>query len=155
METIKRKLKMLASIAPDRGFEARTRFAIVSTPARRSVFSLPSFQPTWIRGLGLGVAGLLIAAVPLLASYRSPSLSSLKDADKLSKEAAELPISIELEEVNYRNNTNEVITAAITEIRDTNVSHLKEGPIQSEIDDIQKAGTANDEIDRLLENVTL
>jgi hypothetical protein len=61
METIKRKLKMLASIAPDRGFEARTRFAIVSTPARRSVFSLPSFQPTWIRGLGLGVAGLLIA----------------------------------------------------------------------------------------------
>lgn len=157
MESLKKKLAILRYITPDRAFMARSKELILS---EKQAFSLQFF----FKNIGaprlvtLGACGVILLVVffPNLGIHGSPSLTSLKDAEKLSKEAETLPISIELQEVSYRNGKNEIITAAITEIRDTNVRHLKEEIIESETP-TQESPSAerNQEIDELLESVTL
>jgi hypothetical protein len=157
MESLKKKLAILRYITPDRAFMARSKEIILSEKQAFSLqFFFKSIGTPRLVTLGACVALLLIVAFPNFGIHNSPSLTSLKDADTLSKEAEMLPISIELQEVSYRNGKNEIITAAITEIRDTNVRHLKEEIIESETP-TQESPSAdrNQEINKLLESVTL
>lgn len=157
MEKIIKKIELLKFIRPEAGFAARTRAEILSTPRPFSLSFLFRTSPVWAKASMAGVAALLVILVPVFFSGTNPSLSSLENADELSAEAAGLPISIELQKVDYQNENSEVITAAISEIRDTNVRHLKAGVIESEIETIPETQTENksEEIDRLLENVIL
>lgn len=157
MEPIKRKLALLRYITPNQASMARLKNLILS---EKQAFSFQLFfrsigTPRLVT-LGASVAILLIALFPNINFHASPSLSSLKDVEKLSEEVAMLPISIELQEVSYRNGKNEIITAAITEIRDTNVRHLKEGILELETPIQEYPFTErNQQIDELLKSVTL
>ena len=149
-----KKLHMLRAIAPSSELKERVKNQIFAEPRGFSVRVFWGNQPVWARTGAYAFVLLLLVLLPALAFNRKPYLSSLRDAGKLSAEAASLPISIELEEVRYQENRNEIIGAAITEIKDTNVRHLKGALIESEIDEIVPASNSNEEIDRLLEQVT-
>lgn len=151
---IAKKLHMLRAISPDRGAMERGKREILAIP--NGGFSVRVFwreQPAWRRTLAYAFAVALLLIIPALSVNRGPSLSSLKDADKLSAEAASLPISIELREVRYQENRNELIGEAITEIEDTNVRHLKTNIIESELESASPSSN-EDEIERLLEQIT-
>lgn len=148
-----KKLNMLRAIAPDRGAAERFKREIL---AERRGFSMRVYWselPAWRRGLAYALAALLLIMIPALSVNRGPSLSSLKDADKLSAEASSLPISIELREVSYQENRSDLIGEAITEIEDTDVRHLKTSIIESEMSG-NGAHSNEKEIDRLLEEIT-
>lgn len=157
MDKIIKKIELLKFIRPEAGFVARTRAEILSATQPFSLSRLFRTSPVWAKASLAGVAALLVVLVPVFFSGTNPSLSSLENADELSAEAAGLPISIELQKVDYQNKNSEVITAAISEIRDNNVRHLNAGIIESEIETIPETKSENksEEIDRLLESVTL
>lgn len=150
--TIK-KLHMLRMITPEKGVKERVKREIFSEPRGFSVRVYWRTQPVWRRALAYAFAVTLLIVVPALSVNRGPSLSSLKDAEKLSAEASALPISIELEEVRYRENRSELIGEAITEIEDTSVRHLKTNLIESEMESIVPLSNEK-EINRLLDEIT-
>lgn len=155
MELIKKKLAMLRHIYPDPGFMMNTKKDILLHSQVFSVSTLLKRSPIWLRTTS-AVALLIMAiiSIPFL-NKKQPSLSTLGNAEKLSAEAAELPISIELQELSYQNSNNEVITAAISEIKDTNSRHLNNKVIESEIENIKPQENREDEINILLDRVTL
>ena len=145
---------MLRMIAPSRETMERVKHRIFAEPRERSFRVMWSSRPVWARGLAYSLALVAIIVVPALSMTRTPSLSSLKDADKLYAEAASLPISIELEEVRYQTDRTEIIGMGLSEIQDSNVRHLKTGIIESEIEDITPSSDSEEEIQRLLDEVT-
>ncbi len=149
-----KKLFMLRAIAPDREATERIKRLILEEGQGFSVRVLWTRQPVWVRGLAYAAIILILVMIPVFSVNRAPSLSSLKDSEKLAAEAAGLPISIELQEINYQLDRNEVIGAAITEIRDTDVRHLKNDIIESEIKDLSPSPDSREEINKLLEQVT-
>ncbi len=150
---IAKKLHMLRAISPDRGAMERGKREILAEAQGFSVRVSWLRQPVWARSLAYALAIIVLAMIPMLSVNRGPSLSSLKDANKLSAEAASLPISIELMEVRYQENRSELIGEAITEIEDTNVRHLKTNIIESELESAAPSSN-EDEIERLLEQIT-
>lgn len=146
---------MLRSIAPENGVMERIKREILAERRGFSMRVLWQKQPSWAHGFVYALAILSLVLIPALSVNRGPSLSSLKDAGKLSAEAASLPISIELREVSYQENRSEIIGDAITEIKDTNVRHLKNGIIESEMDASAKPSNSEEEINRLLDEVTM
>lgn len=153
-DDIIKKLNMLRMITPSKETMERVKHRILAEPRELSFRVMWSTRPVWARGLAYAFALIAIIVIPALSITRTPSLSSLKDSDKLYAEAASLPISIELEEVRYQSDRSEIIGMGLTEIQDSNVRHLKSGIIESEIEDITPISNSEDEIQRLLEEVT-
>jgi len=56
--------------------------------------------------------------------------------------------------VRYQTDRTEIIGMGLSEIQDSNVRHLKTGIIESEIEDITPSSDSEEEIQRLLDEVT-
>ena len=154
-DKIIKQLYKLRALLPEKGVAERIKYKILDENQAFSFRFFLKSQPIWAKFAMYSVATIIIVSAPLLLSNRAPKLSSLKDAEKLSREVEMLPMSIELKEIEYQNYKNETISAAIAEIKNTNIRHLKKDVIQSEINDFEKETSTEEEINRLLESVTL
>lgn len=155
MDNLEQKIKKLKYIIPDKEFKTRTKIMILNESQN---FSFVSFlnHTSLLQRITAGVSFVALIFLPMIIMrITSPSLSSLKDTEKLSTEVSLLPVNIELKEINYHKNNSEIITAALSEVDDTNVRHLKEGIIQSEIETLTPKKDNNKEIEDLFKKVIL
>ncbi|MEW6617411.1 MAG: hypothetical protein AB1333_03275 [Patescibacteria group bacterium] len=94
-------------------------------------------------------------ALFVLISVLSPtvSVSSLKDTNTLNQEISDLSINIHLKELSYQQNADSMIMAAITEIKDTKVSHLNQKTLNSESQNLNIENNNTEDINKLLDTV--
>lgn len=148
------KLINLQSIKPDAAFLAHSRNLIFTekqkfspTYTLREYFNKPIFV-----AVSLCMVFVIGTSVMFL-STRNTSLSSLQQTNNLQEEFQNLSINIQLKEISYSSDANEMITAAITEISDTKTRHLNQDILESEKNLIQPEGTSETKIDTMLDQV--
>jgi hypothetical protein len=145
------QLKRLRAIEPDPAFLARSRHAIVGSPAR---IRIPLFMPLLriagafaVLAAALGASGIFFPAKPVL--------SSSLNADSL-REEIQSTIAIQVQEIQYDQTTGATISNALAEIRDTDTKHLNERILQSEATTLSNEASdenASAEIDALLDQI--
>jgi hypothetical protein len=139
-------------IKPDFGFQARSRAIILSTAKkhhRYQIFSLPSWA--WI-----GTFAALFLVMTFATTFFSPQGVSLSlNPEKINREFEDLKINIELQEISYRQDVDQAIASALTEISDNRTQHLNSSILESENDSIDLETNTNPEIDALLGNILL
>jgi hypothetical protein len=144
-----RQLKRLKSIEPDLSFVSSSRRTILAFRKQEPVFTWPSFR---LAGAFAGLVAMLITSIALF-SGNSASMA-IASPEVLSKEFSSLNINIELQEIDYRQNINQTIASAISEISNNKARHLNQDVLSSESDNLNldTAGT-DPQIDQLLNSV--
>ena len=143
------KLNNLKPIAPDAVFVKKCRDALLSVRTKKSpVFNWPVF--VWS-----GAFAVLALAVSISVVLTAPkqAVSASLDPNKLNKEFNNLAINIQLQEISYRQNINQTITSALSEISDTNTKHLNKAILEKEKNDLNASQPQEQKIDELLETV--
>lgn len=150
------QLKRLRDIRPDTKFAEKSRLVLLSQkPAFSISYLFSSRKSLMLTGAFVGVAAVLLLLSPFLFVIQKPTLSSLNNSINLDQELNNLSINIELKEISYQNNANRTITAAITEISNTQANHLNPSILNSESEALDAGENAenSDNIDKLLERV--
>lgn len=150
------QLKQLRDIRPDAKFAEKSRLVLLSQkPAFSISYLFSSRKSLMLTGAFVGMAAVLLLLSPFLFVTQKPTLSSLNDSTNLDQELNNLSINIELKEISYQNNANRTITAAITEISNTQSNHLNPSILNSENEMLDAGENAenSDNIDKLLERV--
>ncbi|MEX0690147.1 MAG: hypothetical protein WD095_01750 [Candidatus Paceibacterota bacterium] len=144
-KTIK-KLEILKSVRPDNEFKDSTRRLILATTPEVKVFSLPKLAFSAI----LAVAILAVTGLGIFDS-KHPVLASF---DELKQEYEDLTSTLEIEEIEYRQNVNNTISSALKEISSSEASHLNQSLIEEERDQINFMEEDNEEeVDDLLNQI--
>lgn len=154
-EEIITQLKKYSDLRPDAEFVRRTRNLFDHTSPSRKVprFTL-SFPMQWrIAGAFAFVLILFVIILPL--SVPEPTLASL-NSDALAEEITNLPITIQLKEINYNKAVEQTINSAITEVSNTSMNHLNASILKKEETSIQHTidQTQTGEIDALLKEAS-
>lgn len=152
------QLKQLKNIEPDANFAEKGRLFLLSQKPSFSILYLFSFRKSLIlTGSFVGLTVVLLLLSPILfTTTQNPALSSLDNSTKLNQELNNLSINIELREISYKKGANQTITAAITEISNTQTKHLNPSVLNSEsemLDPLKNTKDSSDNIDKLLERV--
>jgi len=79
--------------------------------------------------------------------------SASLDSQKLNQEFNNLSINIQLDEISYRQDVNQTIASALSEISGTNAKHLNSSILEKEISGLKINQNQNGEIDEMLESV--
>ncbi|MFH0806588.1 MAG: hypothetical protein V1885_02600 [Candidatus Brennerbacteria bacterium] len=140
------QLKALKRIAPHPAYVTRSRATLLAA-VNPPLSPWHSFQ--WAGALAFAMALLFVATFSLPAK---PTLSASLNENLLSGELNDLSINIELQELTYRAATERALASAITEIGETEASHLNTEILSSELSSLQTESTSS-EIDALLERV--
>lgn len=148
-EEIKKNLNNLRIIGSSPEFKKTSRALVLSyKPETATLFGMPLLK---IAG-AFAVFILLIAALTFELSP-TPVLSSSFNPNYLQNEIETLTVSVQIEEVEYREKANETLVSALNEIENTNVKHLNNSLLQSEAEGINLHDSTNPEIDAMLETV--
>lgn len=123
---------------------SRAELLAIATPRVRP---WRSFQ--WAGAFAFALLFLFIATLSFPAE---PTLSASFNENVLTEELDGLAINIELQALTYRAVTERAITSAITEIEETEGSHLNTAILSSELSSL-KLETSSSQIDALLEEV--
>ena len=120
MEQLLTKFK---SIKPNEEFRQLSKVAILSSPQNTKtpllVFgNLYSLLSGKIALSGIAFAALILAAFPILNSFRSPALTSNLDPEKLTNESKSLDIQIQLSQAQYYEDSAKKIEVALAETSD-------------------------------------
>ncbi len=150
-DQIIRQLRRLKSIEPDPSFVLGSRRSILAIKKQEPVFAF-----TWpnLRFVGAfaGLVAVLVTSIFLFSGKSAPS--ALASPEVLSKEFSNLNINIELQEIDYRQNVNQTITSAISEISDNKARHLNQDVLNSESNNLNLDAAGSDpQIDQLLNSV--
>lgn len=148
-DQIIRQLKRLSAIMPDRNFAAVSRRTILALKINEPVFAWPN-----LRFVSALVSFVAVVAVSVVLFSGNNASTALASPEVLNQEFNNLNINIELKEVDYRQNTNQTIASALSEISDNKVRHLNQDVLRSESGnlDLNSDGT-NPQIDQLLDKV--
>lgn len=151
------QLKQLKKIEPDSKFAEKSRLFLLSQKPSFSISYLFSSRKSLVlTGSFVGLTVILLLLSPILFTTQNPTLSSLDNSTKLNQELNNLSINIELKEISYKRSANQTITAAITEISNTQTKHLNPSILNSEskmLDPFKNNQDNSDNIDKLLEKV--
>ncbi|MEX1013685.1 MAG: hypothetical protein WDZ80_00815 [Candidatus Paceibacterota bacterium] len=144
-ETLK-QFKILKVIKPDEDFKQSTRNIILAQkPVENRGFS---FLPKVIAF----TAALSVILVGFIGfnSLSNPSLASL-DQEELNNEIMQ---SLQIEEIEYRQNINETIASALSEVSSSRSNHLDPSILESENTFIQnKQINRDEEVGELLNQI--
>jgi|GEM_PF-2026975 len=151
-QQIHKQLEQLRQISPDPRFAARVRLSVLS---RKQNISYIDAAISFVRKPIVIGSFALALALFVFISVLSPavSVSSLKDANTLNQEISDLSINIHLKELSYQQNADSMIMAAITEIKDTKVSHLNQKTLNSESQGLNIENNNTKDINKLLDTV--
>lgn len=155
---ITEKIKMLQRIEPDAVFRARVKTELLSLPPKKKLLFLTRFSSKNINILrvfsfgGAAVAAIVMTFV-FFAPARTPAIASLENS-QLVDELSGFSINIQLEEIAYRNAADQIISSAITEIRNTEIKHMNPSVIKEEQEKLDDIHVRNVEIDELLNKIT-
>ncbi len=148
-DQIIKQLKRLRYIEPDAGF---------MSASRRSILAMRNHEPvsTWFNlrtaGIFAGLVAVLTTSIFLFSS-RSAS-TAMASPEVLNNEFTSLNINMELQQIDYRQNVNQTITSAISEISNSKASHLNKDVLNSESNGLNLDASGTDpEIDQLLNSV--
>lgn len=151
------QLKQLKNIEPDTRFAERNRLFLLSQKPSFSILHLfLSRKSLVLTGSFVSLAAIFLLLSAVLFTTKNPALSSLDNSTKLDQELNNLSINIELKEISYKAGANQIITAAITEISNTQTKHLNPSILNSEskmLDPFENTQNDNNNIDRLLERI--
>ncbi len=155
MEHIKRQLKTLNAIAPDREFAARAKARIVGETRTAPSFTLPRVALPHISFWSYAGAGLtamlllVITAIPL--AFPNPTAASL-NPENLVNEYGNLPINIQLKEITYEQGVNQAIASALSEVSDTKMKHLNASLLKAE-QPTSTLDTTTTDVDAMLQQI--
>ncbi|TSA44282.1 hypothetical protein D4R51_04145 [bacterium] len=148
-DQIIRQLKKLKAIEPDPHFVAGSRRMILAFNKQELVFAWPSLR---MAGVFAGIIAVLTTSI-FLFSGNSAS-TALASPEDLNREFSNMNINIELKEIEYRQNVNQTIASAITEISNNNLSHLNQDILKSEGSGLDlNAFNSDSRIDQLLDKI--
>jgi hypothetical protein len=113
------------------------------------VFTWPNLR---LAGAFASLVAVLLTSIFLFSG--DSASTALASPEVLSKEFSSLNINIELQEIDYRQNVNQTIASAISEISDNKTRHLNQDVLNSENKnlDLDVMGT-DPQIDQLLDSV--
>lgn len=151
-QQIHKQLERLRQISPDPRFAARARLSVLSQ--KQNISYIETFVSFVKKPMVVGSFAFALALFVLI-SVLSPtvSVSSLKDTNTLNQEISDLSINIHLKEISYQQNADSMIMAAITEIKDTKVSHLNQKTLNSESQNLNIENNNTEDINKLLDTV--
>lgn len=145
-----KQLNKLKTITPDQGVAARGRALIfvAETPRRISPLFL------WASAFALT---LLIFSISLIRNFENSkaNIAASLNPDQISQEFNNLSINIELKDITYRQDVNQTIASALTEIGTNQAQHLNPDVIQSEAQGLNLDSGTNPQIDELLKTIIL
>ncbi len=148
MKEITTQLKKFRAIEPAEAFRNKTLSLILQNRSRALVFNF-SWNWIWMPALASIVLAVVVGGRFLSTK---PALSSF-NAEGLRSEFNGLDINIELKEISYRQEVNQEIASAITEITDNRTRHLSPSLLERESQSIDFEAGSNGEIDGLLDKV--
>lgn len=148
-EQIIEQLKKFRSVEPDARFMAGSRRTILALRKEEPAFSWLSFR------FAGAMAGIVAAVAAAVFMFSGPSATTaLASPEALNQEFANLNINVELKEIDYRENVNQTVSSALSEITDSKISHLNQSVLESESDDLNLETTStNPQVDDLLNKV--
>ncbi len=150
-DQIIRQLRKLRSIEPDSGFMSVSRRTILAFRKQEPIFAWPSFSFK-LAGAFAGLVAVLITSIALFSG--NSASTALASPEVLNKEFSSLNINVELQEIDYRQNVNQTITSAISEISSNKASHLNQDVLNSESNNLDLNASGTDpQIDQLLNSV--
>lgn len=147
MKELQTQLKKFRAIGPTEAFKNKTLSLILQNNRRTPVFNW-----RWIWAPALATIILTITIGGRILSAK-PALSF--SAEGLRSEFNGLDINIELKEISYRQEINQEIASAITEIGDSRTRHLSPSLLESEAGSLNLNIEGNSEIEGLLDKITL
>ncbi|KKU91521.1 MAG: hypothetical protein UY23_C0001G0127 [Candidatus Jorgensenbacteria bacterium GW2011_GWA1_48_11] len=145
-----KQLNKLRVIAPSADSAARGRALIfIEGEPRR-------FPPVlaWASVFALIILVFSVSYQTLISPATNIISASL-NSDQLNQEFNNLSINIELKDISYRQNVNQAIASAISEIESNEARHLNPDVLKSEEQNLNINSTTDPQIDQLLKTIIL
>lgn len=147
---IVQKLKRLSVIKPEQDYILKSR---------RLILAVPPARPALITsGAWIGIFAVIILII--ISSFTGNLFSksghiSLFDSEEIKNEFENLTISLQLEQITYQQNVNDVIASALNEIGDLNLYRTNPSLLEKELNSFNLNGDLEKQrqIDNLLEKV--
>lgn len=146
-----KQLEKFRIIEPDEIFLGRSRALVIAHTLQENHHYHHHIE--WRTLLwAASVAGVLTIAVMIPRVIGRPHMSAL-DQDRLIKEMNALSINIQLKEIAYQEEVNQVIASALTEISNTDIRHLNTKVLEAEQEKFNFESSQDKTIDELLNKV--
>ncbi len=163
MKNIEEIIKQFKKIEPSEEYKAHSLRLILSSPQKQSeifpirirIFEMIKFSAA------LGLTGILMIIslsdiFPTLnARLLSPVLLSNLNEEKIKNEAGQVDIKITVAEARYYNESFQKVAVALDETAKNGPGHLNSTIIEKEIKGLDIKNENTDNIDRLLNELTL
>lgn len=147
-------LQILKRVKPDIEFVESTRAFIFATEPRKVISWANLLKSQRIWAYSFAVLILIVASFGLILNEGKDVHSASLDQNLLKEEFENFSINIHLQEISYRQDINQTIASALTEISDSRVNHLNRSILESEQNLINEAGMERgSDIDELLNKV--
>jgi len=150
-----KQLKKLKSIRPETNFVFTAKQNILTTPQKR-FFTFTYFQTRFLlTGTTIVLLLTLTLSIANLSKTSSLSKNFFSNPEEITREFENLDINIQLQEINYRQNINEIIALALNEITDKEPTYLKSSILENELNSfkINNNTEKNEKIEELLNKI--
>lgn len=161
MKNIEEIIKQLKKIEPGEEYKNHSLRLILSSPQKQSgIFSIRIFEMIKF-GAALSLTGILMIASlssifpSLNARLLAPVLLSNLNEDKIANEAGQVDIKITISEAKYYNESSQKVAIALDETAQNGPDHLNSGILQKEIGGLDIKNENTNQIDQLLNELTL
>lgn len=183
MENIIKKLKRLKEIQPDLKYCQYSKLVILATPivekliveklkvfreigpdpeycriSKLTILAVPLISqktPIFNWKLAFSLAGLLLVLISgSLLHYLKPSAPNLS-AQALETDLQNLNINIQLAKIEYYQKSGEIVSLALKEISENQISHLNPLILESEKEQLEESSSINENIENLLNQLLL